>query len=476
MSGVIPFLFLSVAAVVLYITLSRMTEQQRTQIGTMMALGISKWQIRFHYLLYGAVIGAAGGILGTALGYILADPMADYYRVYFKLPSVTAPLSAAYMLTGTFGAAVFCASVSWISAGAMWKTEPARALRPAAPGAVRNSFLEKIPGVVKILTIPGLMGLRSLARNPRRTCFSLAGMAAAYMITATLVSMNALFDVFIIDYWEKTQKQDIMVYFSHPVSRLDALEAVRDPGILISEGIIEFPVTLAGPQGKVDCTLQGIDMDTELIHLYRPDGQRVKVKEEGIVLSEHMAGKLGVKRGGSVEIRTAYPEKKETEAVVTDIIAQYMGSYAYASYQGAAAVSAYKDGFTGVYLKASRGVLKNLRQQLQGKGAVSLIQSRQLSVLMLLGLNSKECLDVLSAGQWVLAAGSVILGIPLSYLASRLISATMSCDMYTIPKVLDANALLAAAGLTACSALLGSAALHRKLKKILPAEFLRERE
>lgn len=56
-------------------------------------------------------------------------------------------------------------------------------------------------------------------------------------------------------------------------------------------------------------------MDTELIHLYRSDGQRVKVKEEGIVLSEHMAGKLGVKRGGSVEIRTAYPEKKETEAL-----------------------------------------------------------------------------------------------------------------------------------------------------------------
>ncbi len=97
--------------------------------------------------------------------------MADYYRVYFKLPSVTAPLSAAYMLTGKFGAAVFCASVSWISAGSMWKTEPARALRPAAPGAVRNSFLEKIPGVVKILTIPGLIGTQKSGQKSQENLF-----------------------------------------------------------------------------------------------------------------------------------------------------------------------------------------------------------------------------------------------------------------------------------------------------------------
>lgn len=178
--------------------------------------------------------------------------MADYYRVYFKLPSVTAPLSAAYMLTGTFGAAVFCASVSWISAGSMWKTEPAQGAASGCPRRCEKFFSGKNSRCCKdTYNTRDLMGLRSLARNPRRTCFSLAGMAAAYMITATLVSMNALFDVFIIDYWEKTQKQDIMVYFSHPVSRLDALEAVRDPGILISEGIVEFPVTLAGRREKL---------------------------------------------------------------------------------------------------------------------------------------------------------------------------------------------------------------------------------
>lgn len=522
MSGAIPFLFLAVASVVLYITLSRMIEQQRTQVGTMMALGISKWRIRLHYLGYGAFVGAVGGLLGTCAGYILAEPMADFYRVYFKLPSASAPLSATYFAVGTLEAAAFCAGVSWLCVGSLWKLMPAAALRPSAPETAGKSVLEKIPGLTKLLTIPGLMGVRTLARNPGRTCFSLAGMAAAYMITATLVSMNTVFDIFIINYWEKTQRQDIMVYFSHPVGRSDAFEAVRDPRIREAEGIIEFPVTLAGPDGKTDCTLQAVPKDGQLIKLYRAGGQQVYVRDEGIILSEHMAEILGVKRGDMIEVRTSYPDKGETSTVVTDIIAQYMGSLAYMSYQGAGKVSSYGDGFTGVYLRAPDGVLEDLRERLQGKGTVSLIQSRQekmeqyrtvmgsmsgimfsmslvgvaigfaviyvssliryeelkreLSVLMLLGLNSRECLDVLSSGQWILTAGAVILGIPLAFLASLLITATMSGDMYTIPNFLDAKAILAAAGLTACSSFLGSAAMLSKLKKILPAEFLRERE
>ena len=50
MSGVVPFLFLAVAVVILYITLSRMVEQQRTQIGTLMALGIPKKTMRLSLI------------------------------------------------------------------------------------------------------------------------------------------------------------------------------------------------------------------------------------------------------------------------------------------------------------------------------------------------------------------------------------------------------------------------------------------
>ena len=80
---------------------------------------------------------------------------------------------------------------------------------------------------------------------------SIAGIAFAYMITATLVSMNSLFDVFIFDYWEKTQRQDIMVSFEQPVSVNGALEAVKHPQVEKAEAMMEFAVTLAAGKNRL---------------------------------------------------------------------------------------------------------------------------------------------------------------------------------------------------------------------------------
>lgn len=68
MAVVLPFLFLFVAAVVLYITMHRLIDQQRIQIGTMLSLGITGRQIGLHYLGYGLIIGVIGGSHGRSSG------------------------------------------------------------------------------------------------------------------------------------------------------------------------------------------------------------------------------------------------------------------------------------------------------------------------------------------------------------------------------------------------------------------------
>ena len=76
----------------------------------------------------------------------------------------------------------------------------------------------------------------------------------------------------------------------------------------------------------------------------------------------------------------------------------------------------------------------------------------------------------------LLAAGAVLIGIPMSMGASQLISVSMASDMYTIPSFIDGKALLQAIGLTAVSVGFSSMMMLRKLKKIVPADLLRERE
>lgn len=522
MAGVVPVLFLMVAVVILYISLSRLVEQQRTQIGTLMALGIPIGRIQLHYLSYGGVIGLAGGFAGSLLGYFAADPMADYYRVYFSLPDATAPLSFRYLFFGTAVAALFCGGCGWLVAGRMGQLNPAEALRPEAPKKARRSILEKLPGFSLMFTVPGMMAVRSLSRNRRRTAFSVGGMAFAYMITATLVSMNAMFDLFIFDYWEKTQRQDMMISFARPVAAGDALEAARHPLVEVAEGQLEFPVTLYGPKGKTDCSVVAIAPDAVLCRLFRADGTRVYVQPEGIVISEHMAKLMSVKRGDIIRVRVSYPKEQEKNVMVSDVIAQYMGSSAYMSHAGAAQISEYRDVCTSVLLKAPAHVLEDITGRLNDASQVTSVQSRaarveqyrsmmgsmsaimgamsmlgvlisfvvvyissliryeemkrELTTLMVLGLKSGECLEVISIGQWLLAVAAVILGIPLAMGASRWISVAMASDVYTIPSFIDGNALLLAAGLTAVSVGLSGAAMLRKLKKIVPVDLLRERE
>ena len=119
--------------------------------------------------------------------------------------------------------------------------------------------------------------------------------------------MNSLFDVFIFDYWEKTQRQDIMVQFEQPVLLEDALEAVKHPQVENAEGMMEFAVTLSGPGGKTDCTIQAISPEASLTRLYKEDGSRAYPEEEGIVISEHMANVMGVKKGSTIEVKVPYP-------------------------------------------------------------------------------------------------------------------------------------------------------------------------
>ncbi len=517
-----PILFLGVAAVILYIMLHRLLEQQRTQIGTLMALGVKPFVIRFHYTCYGLTIGLAGGIIGGISGNYAATPLIEYYRVFYQLPEVSRAFFPEYIVKGALIGGTFCALVSFYCTGMLGKQTPACALRPAPPETGGHFILEKIPGFQNLFTVPGVMGFRSLARYKRRTILSVLGVASAYMLTATLVSMSSLFDIYIFDELEKNQRQDIMVNLSGYVKEKEALELLADSRIERMEGVLTVGAQIKSAADSLDVSVMAIDGDAELTRLYDEAGEEIHVKREGIVISSFMSTRMGLKKGDNLILKISYPEEKEYQIAITDVMEQYLGTTVYMSREALGELTDYRGLINGIKCKAPSSIRKELEEKLEDvpyKGTVETRQEktrqyrsmlgsfemmlgglaligvlvglaviytssliyfeelkREISTLMMLGMRSGECLDVISAGQWIITFFGILLGIPMTMGASRIIARGMASEMFMIPDFVDKSSLLLAIALI-CGALWCSLRIMLgKLKKIVPVEMLRERE
>ncbi len=522
MAVVLPFLFLFVAAVVLYITMHRLIDQQRIQIGTMLSLGITGKQIGLHYLGYGLIIGVIGGAVGGLLGNLGATPLVVYYRNYYNLPDAISGISMQYLVLGILLAGTFCGAVSFLCAKNLTGLSPADALRPPAPKSAKATLAERIPGFIKLFTVPGIMALRSIGRNRRRSLLSLFGIACAFMITATLMSVNSLFDVFLFDNLEKVQHQDFTVYFEQPLKTKEVLASIQNSQIEKMEPFAETQGKLMRGDTELDCTLQAIEPDSTLCRLSDKEGRRVKVESEGIVLSIHMSQRLGVKAGDWIDVKVLYPEERISRIRVTVVMEQYMGTTAYLSPEGLAKISEYRDVSTGVYIKAAKDAQEELWKSFDGAPLVTGIESRtakldnwrnlmgsftvmigsmvvlgiliglavlytsalisfeelkrELSVMRMLGLTAKECLEVISVGQWILTAGGILLGIPMTLWMSHMLAVSMSAKMYSIPDFVDAASVLEAIVLMGVAVFISSQLILRKLKAVSPVSLLMERE
>ena len=72
MGSVLPVLFLLIAILTMVTTMHRLAAQEKTQIGTLKALGFKDRRILRHYTSYAFMVAVAGSAAGIALGYFVA--------------------------------------------------------------------------------------------------------------------------------------------------------------------------------------------------------------------------------------------------------------------------------------------------------------------------------------------------------------------------------------------------------------------
>ena len=214
-SRVFPAFFLLVAALVCITTMTRMIDEERTQIGTLKALGYSSGAIISKYMIYagsGAVVGCGLGVIVGSVAF--PSILWEAYKIMLYITDEIVlqfnwGLCLAVVLTYT----VVMLFVTWYCCRRTLEEEPAELIRPKAPEAGKKIFLEYLPFWHSISFL-NKVTIRNIIRYRQRLAMMLVGIGGC---TALLLTGFGLRDsiVNVVDFqFENVTVYDMTVYFS----------------------------------------------------------------------------------------------------------------------------------------------------------------------------------------------------------------------------------------------------------------------
>ena len=325
-----PVLFLGVAALVLNVLMSRMVQQQRSIIGTLRALGYSRWAIMRHYLAFGVVIGVVGAIIGVAGGWWLQVLINGIDREMYRMPNLEAPFYWSTALAG-LGVSVFFAVLgTWAGVRRAARLEPAEAMRPPPPEKGARVLPERWAAFWRMLSFRSKMIMRAIFRNPFR---SSVGVAATLISTALVLSTLALFDA--LDYmlafqFKRIQHEDYSVSLRDPKGRRAISELTAMPGVTDVEAQLTVVCDLSNGPATKRIGVTGIRRDSRLYTPLDRTGAPIAVPESGLLLDRKLAEVLHVAPGDPIRLRPLIGERRETVTLVVGTVDSFLGLAAYA--------------------------------------------------------------------------------------------------------------------------------------------------
>lgn len=334
---VFPVLFFLVSALISLTTMTRMVEEQRVQIGTLKALGYSKFSIAGKYLGYAFVATMGGSIVGVLAGeklypYIIVTA---YKIMYPHLPNVVIPYNMMYAIMAT-GAAIFCTmAATIISCYKELVAQPAVLMRPPAPKQGKRVFLERITFIWKHLSFIWKSTIRNMIRYKKRffmTVFGIGGCMALILVGYGL--RDSIYNIAVIQY-EDIQKYNIMAILDENASKEEKEDLdtyVEGETKIANELDIYMKNLTIGTDASEEEAYVFVPKEEEkfpdfVVLKDRRTKEKYELPQEGAVLTEKMAKTLGVEAGDTIYIEDEDAGKKEIQ--ITAVCENYMGHYLY---------------------------------------------------------------------------------------------------------------------------------------------------
>ena len=509
MATMFPIIFLSIAAFLLNVVISRLVSIQREEIAALKAFGYSNFDVGLHFVKLILLIVLAGVTGGIIAGFWLGKWMGTIYMEFYRFPFLNYELQPWVAITAGLVTAAAAVLGTLHSIRKTAKLPPAEAMRPEPPPVYKETSIEKL-GLKQLLSQPSRMIIRHIGRRPVKSFLSIIGIALACSIMMVGSFQEDALDYMVEIQFGLSQREDISVTFTEPTSRGALFELQSIEGVEHGEPFRAVPARLRFRHRSYRTAVQGIEPGGDLQRVLDTNFRPVDLPASGVVLTDHLGEMLGISPGDILTVEVLEGSRPVLKVPVAGFISQYLGVSAYmdlsalnrsmregSAISGAylAVDSAYRPGIFKKLKEAPRVAGTELREKaisnfydtmgetmliftfintlLAGIIAFGVVynsarialseRSRELASLRVLGFTRGEISYILLGELSVLTLAAVPLGFIIGRAMCDFIAESFKTDIMRIPLVLEPDTYAFAALIILVSSCISGLIVRRKL-------------
>ena len=318
--------------------MTRMVEEQRTQIGTLKALGYNKLQITSKYVLYASLACIIGSILGMSVGFVLLPKIVwKMYSMMYQMGDIQTSFN---FEIGSFGFILIVISILGATIYAVIKEliqTPATLMRPKSPKMGKRVFLEKVTFIWKRLSFSRKVTVRNIFRYKKRFLMTIIGIMGCTALIVTGFGIRDSLRAIMPDQYEKVFNYDLQINLKADLDKKQKQDFINS---LTNDDKIEklsetYMSSISAINENVEENVQIIvpnnnsDFNT-LINLTDVKSKNnLSLPEDGVLLTDKAAQLLGVEAGDNITLKDT--DENETNVKVTNVVENYVYHYIYMS-------------------------------------------------------------------------------------------------------------------------------------------------
>lgn len=521
LSKVFPTIFFVVAILISLISMSRMVEDDRGEIGTLKSLGFSNRHIRKKYILYAFLACFLGCIIGSVLGFFLLPRYIwNIYKIIFDIPVFAIDYDLTYVIIGCLIAIVCICGTTLLTIRKVVKEKPSELMRPKAPANGKRVLLEKIPFIWKRLKFSNKVIVRNIFRDKKRVIMTIVGiLGCTGLILAGFGIRDSIVDIPTYQY-ENVFNFDNMVYLNDNVTDQKIDELFNDKHI---RSTLNTNIT-TGTSNGYSINVLTVENKDELNGILSLNDVKTKDKidleDNKVIISDKLADLTNTKVNDKITFEDA--NGISYEFTVSGICENYVGHYVFmnkTTYENnignystnvvfvKASNSKYEDEIAKNLLNnddvmtviSTESTIRTVDDMLKSLDSVVVLlivlsaclsfvvlynlsyiniseRKREIATLKVLGFTNKEVDNYINKETIILTVIGIAFGLLFGVFLTNIIINTVEIEMVRFIRHINVLSFIGAALITIVFTLIVNLITHYSLKKIDMIESLKSVE